>query len=259
MTAAVVVGTLAFSAPLRTILSPQQSPGVSATGSTSRPSAATGGNTSAVCGSATAYHGLDSPDPSHTNASLAFPILSMSAGSSAEICLKFYNDEGVEPVVVDLGEVVSVGNYESRTFPNGTDLLAFVSAAPNVTVTPAQSTLVLGGTSTTPSPGAAGGTLAPSVEVVAFKITAAPTAKGTYYLNIKGASPESCQGDFRLAVGLEFTQTNSSGGYFALPSNAGSCTAGQPVVHDHVSGFEGMDVTYLSCALFICDVTRPSG
>lgn len=220
--------------------------------------AKSGTNSSALCANITKYYGLDATDTSHANASSSFPVFSIEPGGAAEMCISFYNDN-FQPVTLNLGEVVSVGNYRAATFPNGSTKLEFVSAGSSVAVAPAQPTLTLSGSKTSTSPGAAGGTLAPNKAVVAFRLNATDSASGTYFLNIAGVSPVSCQGEFRLAVGLAFTRTNATGPYFALPSHVGSCSAGMGVVHNHVYGVQGMDITYLNCGLFICDVNRPPG
>jgi hypothetical protein len=217
-------------------------------------------NTSALCSSVTKYHGVDSTNPSDTSINESFPIFSVRPGSTTEICLSFYNHDNPEQITLNLGDIISIGNFQAQTFVNGTTVTKFVSAAPDITVTPAQPTLILSGSTAAPFPaGGGGGTFSANQATVAFQINAGKAATGTYFMDIKGDSPAACQGEFRIAVGLNFTRSNSTGPYFALPSGMGSCTAGLGVFHDHVLGVEGIGITYLTCNMFSCDLNQPPG
>lgn len=216
-------------------------------------------NTSALCANVTKYVGEDSTNPADTNINESFPIFSIKAGSTSEVCLSFYNHDDPTTVSLNLGEVISIGNYQSQTFVNGTTVTKFVSASPKITVTPAQPNLLLNGSTVQPFPaGGAGGTLLQDQATVAFMINATKAAVGTYFINIAGGAPASCQGEFRLAVGLTFTPANATGPYFELPPGVGGCAAGMGVVHSHILGVDNIAVTYLNCNMFSCDINRPT-
>jgi hypothetical protein len=259
LTPVFVVSSLAVGIPFM----PYSSAGATATPSTPAILGATAGgqmaNTSSLCAHVPRYEGEDSTDPSNTNVNESFPILSMKPGQMAEICVSFYNHDDPQPVTLNLGEMVSIGNFQSQTFVNGTTVTKFVSASPKITVTPAQPTLVLSGSTAAPFPaGGGGGTLVPNSATIAFAVNATESATGTYFIDIEGASPASCQGEFRFAVGLDFTQQNATGPYFALPPGVGGCAAGLGVVHDHILGVQGITITYLACNMFSCDINRPA-
>jgi hypothetical protein len=205
-----------------------------------------------ACQNATAYTGIDSTSPAIYNSSTtSFPIFSMKPGESSILCVAWINSLSVSDPVNTTG-TVSIGNFATSTFQNGTSKTIFLPST-NLTATPAESNIVIGG--------GAGPML-----VVAYTIAASQASRGFYFLNVQGLSPIGCDAEFRLAVGYTFSQANETGQYFSLPTGLGSCgdgggVLGPPVpppggIYSQVYATSGIQITNLNCSSFQCDLKQ---
>jgi len=226
----------------------------STTGSTTTTVTTNSVTISGACENATAYQGIDSTSPPTTNSTTdtSFPIFSVKAGQTVVVCVAWVDSLPVA-TPLNITQGVSVGSYETQTFPNGTLKTEFIPAT-NVSVTPDHPTITLGGS-------------AGPLLVVAYTIRTSPTAKGFYFMNVQGLYPTACDNEFRFAVGYAFTDANKSGPYFPLPSGMGACGSAGGVlgpappggVYSQVYATSGIAVTNLSCGSFSCDLRQQDG
>lgn len=204
------------------------------------------------CQNQTRYSGIDSASPALYNTSTAsFPIFSIRPGQSAILCVAWVSSLMVD-MQVNVTKAVSIGNYTTHTFANGTTKTIF-SPAVGVTVTTSKSLITIGET-------------AGPLLVVPYTITAASESKGFFYMNVQSLFPTGCDNEFRFAVGYTFTDANKTSPFFPLPKGMGVCADGGGVVapappggiYSQVYSTGGLRVTDLACGSFICDLHQPS-
>lgn len=209
---------------------------------------------SSACQNATSYSGIDSVSPMLYNSSAqSFPILSMRPGQTALLCIEWTSTLTVSNPI-NLTGSLSIGNYSTKTFPNGT-LKTLFTPSPDFVVKPAQTPIFLGD---------GGG---PSL-VVGYTINATAGSKGFYFLNVQGLFPTGCDDEFRFAVGYSFTDANKSGDYFPLPAAMGSCAdaggiLGPPMpppggIYSQLYATSGIKITSLDCSKILCDLRQPA-
>jgi hypothetical protein len=204
------------------------------------------GGAQGPCAGGSPYAGPDSPAITNTyNATLAFPILTIPANEVAEVCVVYTDTNPAANITLDLTSGATVGTFGTQVYSNGTVGHPFI-AAPNITVAANQTEVALGGTR-------------PAIADVAYTISTSAGSKGFYFLNIGGLAPESCNNEFRLAVGYNFTPSNETGPYFPIPSGFSSCNpAGADVVnvqfYSMVYAVKDVVVVPLACGTLTCDL-----
>jgi len=222
-----------------------QGPAPEAIQNSSAPPAASSSSTTITpgpCVGGTAYAGLDSPVPAHNNTSVSFPILSMPAGGTAEVCVVYIDSDPPVNTTMDLAKGAMIGTFGTVVYANGTVEHPFMAAS-NITIAPNQTKLALGGTG-------------PAVVDVAYTIKADGSAKGLYFLNIGGLAPEACNDEFRFAVGYSFTQANETGPYFPLSSGVSSCSPSGGTISAYVYEVKEIIVTTLACGVVTCNLNE---
>ena len=224
---------LGLQGPAPSTIQSSSAPHVSSSSTTSIPGPCAGGS---------AYSGLDSPVPKHDNTSLSFPILSMPANGTAEVCVAYVDSDPPVNTTMDLTKGAMIGLFGTTVYANGTVKHPFMAAS-NITITPNQTKLALGGTGA-------------SMVDVAYTIKTNGNATGFYFLNIDGLAPEACNDEFRFAVGYNFTQANETGSYFPLPVGFSSCSPSGGTISAYVYEVKDIAVIPLTCGTVTCDLNE---
>jgi hypothetical protein len=221
-----------------------QSPSPTQAQSTSAsPPASSASSTVAIgpCAGGIPYSGLGSPAPKHDNTSLAFPILSVPAKGTVEVCVAYAMADKSDPVTVNLTKGLVIGTYGTRVLANGTVEHPF-KPAPGIEIAANQTSLQLGGTG-------------PTMTDVAYTVTTNGT-RGFYFLNVASLAPEACNNEFRFAVGHSFTASNATGPYFDIPSGFSSCSPSGGQLSSFVYMTKGMTIVPLTCGTVTCDLNE---
>ena len=198
------------------------------------------------------YDRIDSPSDNSTGVQ-SFPIIAVPKGHFAVLCVTYYDNNKNKTQTIDFNGTVQVGRITASPYagcnPSPCTTYPFVNS-PDFEILSNVTSVEMGGNGT-------------SKITVAYLITPTGESPGYYWLNIPYLTPTRCSIEFPFAYGYSFTEANSSGKYFPLPSGyGGSCISYLPVYYtEHpfahlVEVSTDVEVVSPNCGAYTCDVKQ---